>query len=221
MTASEKQRGLVFILLYLFLFPRLSEWLQRQFSQEDELLLTQSNVIYYGVLFALVLMTFWSFLKQDFSGLLDWLPENLTAVLAGVVVAGGVRLALEFLPLPLRDPAPLQYAEQFRISPGPTLALILLLIPLVEEAVFRGYIYGRLREYSRPLAMVVCTVLYAFACVWRYAAEAGDPRYLLLTLLYLPASAALTICYEHAGSIWGCTLLHAGLNAVLLFAIGL
>lgn len=221
MTASEKQRGLVFILLYVLVFPRLSEWLQRRFAQEDELLLTQANVIYYGILFALALLAFWSFLKQDFSGLLDWLPENLTAVVGGVVLAGALRLGLGFLPLPVEDPIPLQYAEQFRISPAPTLVLIFLLIPLVEEVVYRGYIYGHLREYSRPLAMTVSIALYALSCVWRYALELGDPRYLLLAILYLPMSAALTLCYENAGSVWGCTMLHAGLNALQLFVFGL
>lgn len=221
MTHSENQRGLVFILLYVLVFPRLSEWLQRQYSQEDELLLTQVNVVYYGILFALAALAFWSFLKKDLSGMMDWLPENLTGVLVGVALGGGLRLGLEFLPWPVRDPVPMQYAEQFRISPGPTLALILLLIPLVEEVVYRGYIYGHLREYSRPVAMTISIVLYAVSRVWRYALDLGDPRYLLLAILYLPMSAALTACYESGGSVWGCTILHAGFNALSLFALGL
>lgn len=217
MTASEKQRGLVFLLLYLLVFPRVSEWIQKRFAREDELLLAQVNVIYYGVVFVVILLVFWNLLKRDFFGLLDWLPENLAAVLGGVILGGALRLGLEFLPLPVRDPIPMQYAEQFLISPGLTLVLILLLIPLVEETVYRGYLYSRLREYSRPLAMAVCTVFYAFCCVWRYALEFGDPRYLLLLVLYLPMSAALTLCYESGGSIWACTALHGALNAALLF----
>ena len=71
------------------------------------------------------------------------------------------------------------------------------------------------------MAIVICTLIYSVSLVWRYALTSGDMRYLLLSVLYLPMSAALTVCYEHAGSIWGCTLLHAGLNAVLLVALGL
>ena len=40
---------------------------------------------------------------------------------------------------------------------------------------------------------------------------------LLLALLYLPVSAALTWCYERGGSVWGCVLLHGGLNGLTLF----
>lgn len=220
MTASERQRGLVFLVLYLLVFPRLNAWAQRLFAGDGELLTAEANVIYYSVLFALVLLAFWSFLKKDLSGLLDWLPENLTGVAVGLVVAGGLYYAGRFLPFPVSDPISLQYAQEFRVSPAPTLALILVLIPLVEETVYRGFIYGHLREYSRPLAMSVCTVLYALACVWRYALDFSDPRYLLLTILYLPMSAGLTLCYDSGGSVWGTALLHAGLNgAILIFAL--
>lgn len=219
--SSEKQRGLVFILLYLFVFPKLSEWLQRYLSREDEFLLVQVNVVYYGILFLLTLLAFWSFLKNDFLGLLDWLPENLSAAAFGVLMAGGVRYGLGYIPFPVEDPVPLQYAEQFRVSPAATLLLILLLIPLVEETVFRGYIYGHLREYSRPLAMVVSVLIYSVSTVWRYALNLGDARYLWLILFQIPVAVALNVCYEDAGSVWGCSLLHAGYNAVLLFLIGL
>lgn len=221
MKPSEQQRGLVFLVLYLFVFPKLSEWLQRYFSREDEFLLAQVNMVYYGILFMLALMSFWSFLKKDFEGLLDWLPENLSAALLGAVLAGAARMALGLLPLPVVDPTPLQYAEEFRASPAATLVLVLLLIPVVEETVYRGYIYGHLREYSRPLAMTVSILAYAVGTVWRYALNLGDLRYLWLILLQLPVAAALTVCYEHAGSVWGCSLLHAGYNGVLLFLIGL
>ena len=33
MIDSERQRGLVFLGLYLFVFPYLSEWIQRRFAE--------------------------------------------------------------------------------------------------------------------------------------------------------------------------------------------
>ena len=66
------------------------------------------------------------------------------------------------------------------------------------------------------LAYVVTILGYALACVWRYAIELGDPRYLLLTVCYLPMSAALTWCYDNGGSIWGSVGLHTAINAFVL-----
>ena len=220
MTPAQRILGLVFFLLYLSVFPMVNLFLQRMWFGETEPLVAQANVIYYALLLGLLLLLLWRFLKEDLIGLVEWIPENLLGVGAGLIGAGGLYYVLRRLPFPVADPISTQYAQEFRVAPVPVLVLILVLIPLVEEIAYRGILYGCLRAYSRPLAAVVCTLLYALALVWRYALEFSDPRYLLLALLYLPMSCALTLCYENGGSIWGSALLHAGLNgATLMFAL--
>ena len=216
MTDSERRRGLVFFLLYLLVFPRANAWLQRLWMGDGEVLVAEANVVYYAFLFLLVLFIFWGFLWKDFTALLDWLPENLFAVAVGLLLAGGLHAVGSLLLFPVMDPIPLQYAQEFRAAPAPTLVLILLLIPVVEETVYRGLIYGSLRSYSRSLAFGACVILYALAQVWRYALDFSDPRYLLLCVLYLPMSAALTWGYDRGGSVWACTVLHSGLNGMIL-----
>ncbi len=216
MTASERGRGLVFFLLCLLVFPRVNAWLQKLWMGDGEVLVAEANVVYYAILFTLALFIFWGFLKKDFLDLLDWLPENLVAAAVGLLLAGGLYAVLSLLPFPVADPISPQYAQEFRAAPLPTLALIFLLIPVVEETLYRGLVYGSLRSYSRPLALGVSTVLYAFAQVWRYAIDFFEPRYLVLALLYLPMSAALTWCYDRGGSVWACVVLHGGLNGMIL-----
>ena len=179
--------------------------------------MAEANVLYYAFLFTLAVLLFWSFLKKDFLELMNWLPENLFGVTVGFLAAGGLYLLLRRLPFPVPDPIGAQYAAEYAAAPAPTLTLVALLIPVVEEVLFRGLVFGNLRSYSRPLAYLVCVPLYALAQVWRYALDFSDPRYLLLSLLYLPMSAALTWCYDNGGSVWSGVLLHAGLNALCLF----
>ena len=217
MTASETRRGLVFFLLFLLLFPRLNAWFQRLLMGDGETLVAEANVIYYVFLFALTLFIFWEFLKTDFFRLLDWLPENLFSVALGFLAAAGSWILLGLLPFPVEDPVSMQYAQEFLAAPIPTLTLILLLIPVVEETLYRGLIYGHLRNYSRPLGFVLSTVLYALALVWWYALDYADPRYLLLTLLYLIPSAALHWSYERGGSVWSCVLFHSAFHGFMLF----
>lgn len=216
MTDSERRRGLVFFLLYLLVFPRVNAWLQQLWLGDGEVLVAEANVLYYAFLFTLSLFVFWDFLKKDFVGLLNWLPENLFAVAVGLLISGGLYAVLSLLPFPVRDPISLQYAQEFQAAPVPTLTLILLLIPVVEETVYRGLIYGSLRPYSRGIAMIFCILLYALSQVWRYALDFSDPRYLILAFLYLPMSAALTWCYDRGGSVWSCIVLHGGLNGMIL-----
>ena len=216
MTISEGRRGAVFFLLYLLVFPRVNGMLQRLWMGDGEVLVAEANVIYYAFLFLLSLFIFSGFLWKDFTALLDWLPENLFAVGVGLLLAGGLHAVLSLFPFPVADPISMQYAQEFRAAPWPTLALILLLIPVVEETLFRGLIQGKLRLYSRPLALGVSGVFYALCCVWRYALDLSDPRYLLLTVLYLPMGLALAWAYDRGGSVWSCVILHGGLNGLNL-----
>lgn len=217
MTDAESRRGLVFFLLYFFLLPYLNAFAQRLIFGDAETPIAEANILYYAVLFALCLILFWNFLKEDFLKLMDWVPENTFGILLGLVGAGMMNALLRLLPFPVADPIPRQYAAEFGAAPIPTLVLLLLLIPLVEETLFRGLLFGQFRGYSRPLAYIITSAFYALAAVWRYALERGDARYLLLSVVYLPLSIACTWCYDNGGSVWATAFLHAGLNGVILF----
>lgn len=217
MTDAESRRGLAFFLLYFFLFPYLNAFAQRLIFGDAETPIAEANILYYAVLFILCLLLFWNFLKEDFLKLVDWVPENTFGVLLGLVGAGVMSALLRLLPFPVADPIPAQYVAEFGVAPIPTLVLLLLLIPVVEETLYRGLLFGQFRGYSRPLAYIITSTFYALAAVWRYALERGDPRYLLLSVVYLPLSIACTWCYDNGGSVWATAFLHAGLNGIILF----
>lgn len=220
MTAAEVRWGMVFFALYLTVFPWLNALVQRLAANhgEGEGPVAEANVVYYALLFLLLLIIFRKSLKRDLGELMGWLPESLYGILLGLAVGGGLYLLLQRLPFPVSDLIPLQYAEEYRMAPAATLVLLLLLIPLVEEIVFRGLLYGRLREYSRVGALLLASVFCAMFAVWHYAWSLGDPRYLLLSVLYLPMAVVLNLCYENVGNIWPCVALHGGLNALVLLS---
>ena len=209
----------VFFALYLLVFPYLNAWAQRLLMGEGEAPVAEANVVYYVLLFALALLVFWTFLRHGFSLLVDWLPENAFAFVTGLAGAGLLHFLVTLIPYPVQNPSEMQYLQEFAISPVATAVLLVVLIPLIEETLFRGLVFGSLRQYSRPLAYVVSVLVYALACVWRYALEIGDPAYLLLFIQYLPMSLALAWCYDNGGSIWSAVALHMTINGFMLFSI--
>lgn len=219
-TPSEFCRGWVFFALYLLVFPLLMGWLQMLLSQRFQFFLQapEFSLIYYFLLLCATLLLFWSFLRQGFDILLDDLPENLTAFLAGLVGGGVLQVLFSLLPLPVEDPNPASYAESFFLAPAATVAVLVLLMPIMEEVLFRGLLFGSLRRYSRGLAFAVSILGYDLFCVFPLAwTPLGfDPAYLLLLLRYLPMSAALTWCYDKGGSIWSAIALHMALNGLIL-----
>lgn len=219
-TPSEFCRGWVFFALYLLVFPLLMGWLQMLLSQRFQFFLQapEFSLIYYFLLLCATLLLFWSFLRQSFDILLDDLPENLTAFLAGLVVGGVLQVLFSLLPLPVEDPNPASYAESFFLAPAATVAVLVLLMPIMEEVLFRGLLFGSLRRYSRGLAFAVSILGYDLFCVFPLAwTPLGiDPACLLLLVRYLPMSAALTWCYDKGGSIWSAIALHMALNGLSL-----
>jgi membrane protease YdiL (CAAX protease family) len=221
MTGSERKRGWVFFALYLLVFPYLNAWAQRVLLGDAEAPAAESNVVYYALLFALALLVFWSFLRHGLSLLVDWLPENCFAFVTGLVGALVLGFLAGLLPMPVENPIPIQYLQEYLLSPTATTVLLVVLMPLIEETLFRGLLFGTLRRESRALAYVVTVLVYALACVWRYVFQPTgvDLRYLLLAVEYLPMSLALCWCYDNGGSIWSAVGLHMVLNAAQLITI--
>ncbi len=97
-----------------------------------------------------------------------------------------------------------------------SLALIAGLAPLVEELLFRGWIFGALREkLHAPATIAICTLLFALAH--------GD-RTGLYSLAVLLPGYALTLMRERTGSVKPCILGHGLYNFVgwaLLLIAGL
>lgn len=219
MTDAERRRGWVFFALYVLVFPRFTGWVQRLVSGDAEPLVPEANLVYYGILFLLTLAVFWTFLRHGFSLLLDWLPENLFAIVTGAAGALVLRPLVGLIPLPVENPIYTDWPAEYAANAVATAVVVVVLIPVVEEVLFRGLVFGALRKRSRLLAYVVTVLGYALACAWQFIfrPETGvDLRYLLLTVEYLPMSLALAWCYDNGGSIWGAAVLHMALNAAQL-----
>ena len=216
LTQAEMGRGWVFFALYVLLFPWVMGWVQRSFH--GELPVAEANVVYYLLSATLVFLVFWTFLKHGFHLLLDWLPENLFAFGTGLAGWAVLSFLAWLIPLPVENPNLLSYPEQYALAPLATVVILVVLMPVVEEPLFRGLLFGTSRRYSRILGYLLSTLVYALYCLWQFVYAYGtvDFRYLLLMVEYLPMSLALTWCYDNGGSIWSPIALHMVINAVTL-----
>ena len=219
LTRAELIRAAVLCVLYFFLFPLAMAWVQ--VAAGAELPVAETSVVYYLIAVLLVLLLFWSFLRRDFSTLLDRLPENLTAFASGLVGWVVLDVLIRCIPLPVSDPSELSYRVEYQLSPTATIVIVVVLMPVVEEMLFRGFFYGGLRRSSRVLAWVASVIPFAVYSVWQFTFSYGvvDLRYLLLAVRYLPAGLALTWCYDRGGSVWAAIFLHMALNALTLLRI--
>lgn len=223
LTQGELYRGWAFLGLYFVVFPLLLYLVRAVLDTRLALSFSDAavNAAYYFFCAAVVVVLFFSFLKHGFFILLDHLPENLFALGSGLAGCVILTVALGVLPLPVENPILYTYPEQFAMAPGTTVAILVLLQPIIEEILFRGLLFGGLRRHGRALAWAVSIALFLIFKVWQFAIVPGqlDLRYFLLAAQYLPLALAVTWCYNIGGSIWSVILLRVLLNGASLWLL--
>ncbi len=220
MTRPEQIRALVFLGLYVAVFPvgkLAAEWALDHFFSWY-LSEAMSAAVYYCILAALAAVLFRDYWKRNACVLADFLPENLSALLTALIPAIALDALVRLIPLPVADPAPATWAAQLAYSPAATVAIVVFLVPFLEELLFRGLIFGCLLSAARPLAWAAGAALYALFAVHTFAVTQGDLRYLLLALYYLPLGLAACWCYERGGSLWSAVMLHGAFDLYKLIA---
>ena len=199
MNQTERVAGTIFFIVYLLVLPLLANKL---FGIVEVLLDTKisdslANIIYYYVLFAIVLLLFHSFLAHT----------TLFYRVANVLFNSRTNL---------ND---MTIAASINAAPRLTALIIVFLAPFVEEVLFRGLVFGCLKEKSRVAAYVISCVLFAFMHVWTFALSSWDWSYLILMLQYLVPGLVFAWAFDHSGTLWTSILLHATVNALALWAI--
>lgn len=220
MTTDERRRGWVFFAAYTFILPWLvglvrfaaeSIW---AFSLGD----AAANLIYHLLVTILLGLVFWTYLETAWKILREFLPENLIALGIGLMIWISLRWLVGLLPLPLTDPTGGAYAMEFSLSPIVTVIVYVLLMPIAEEVLYRGLLFGTIKQRHRVLAYVITVVVFALSSVWPLAISAGDLRYFWNALEYVPMALALCWCYDKGGSIYTPIILHWVIHAVTLVA---
>lgn len=225
MNQTERVAGTLFFIVYLFVLPLLAN---RVFAVVEVLLgreLGESleNVIYYYVLFAVVLLLFHSFLAHTTSRFLGGASRAMGSFCLGLLVFYGANELFYRVANVLFDSRTnlndMTIAASINAAPRLTALIVVFLAPFVEEVLFRGLVFGCLKERGRVLAYAVSCILFAFMHVWTFALSAWDWSYFILMLQYLVPGLVFAWVFDHSGTLWTSILLHATVNALALWTI--
>ena len=220
MTTLEQVLGGVFFALYLLVLPFATDPLFRGLERLLGYGLSEHirNMIYYYLLFALTVVIFWNYLGRTTSYFFTSLWTTLGNLGLGLVAFYGLNeLTYRLLGLLLDGRTNLNdvtISAQLGDAPRSTVLIVVFLAPFVEEVLFRGYLFGNLRQHSRWAAYAVRCLLFAFLHVWQFAVVERSLSYFLLMLQYLVPGLVLAWTYERSGTLWGSVLLHGVVNAL-------
>ena len=220
MQKSERIIGNIYIPIHIFLLPWLLTFIYSNLLQNVNAVLDSPNLnlIYYVISFIFVLVFMFRFLKKSFSDLLDSLLPSLQAVVLAYflnyIAVFLISLFLDYVLDGAVNPNTQEIVSQTKLNTNVMIVVGVLLAPVVEEALFRGALFGTLRTKSRVLAYIVSTLAFAVYHLWQYFSVGFEWSMLLYLLQYIPPSIALCWCYERSGSIWSPIVLHSLVNFI-------
>ena len=220
MTAGEQIAGVVFFVIYLLVLPFATSPIFRFIERLIDMNIPQhvENLIYYYVLFAVTVVIFHGFLGRTTRNFFDRFAFSGKTVLVGLIGFYGLNeLVYRVVNLVITSRTNLNdttISAQIDDAPRSTLLIIIFLAPFVEEVLFRGLVFGNLKNKSRLLAYVVSCALFAFLHVWQFAVVHQDVTYFLLCVQYLVPGLVLAWAYEHSGTLWSAIAVHAVVNAL-------
>ena len=89
-----------------------------------------------------------------------------------------------------------------------------LLVPLTEEVLYRGLLFGSLYQRNKILGIILSMALFSMIHVLPYIGT-HDPLHLFLSFfIYLPAGFAFAWVYVSTDSIFASTFLHMLINGI-------
>ena len=225
MTRGEKLLGIGLLAVYLFVLPLTADPMFDGIGKLFGTSLSEGmrNAAYHYILFALTLLVFGGFMVRTTRVFLDHPGKVLGTAGIGMVAFYGcneiVWRVLQMVSLPRANLNDQAILAQISAAPRSTILILVFLSPVVEEALFRGYVFGNLREWSRPAAYAASSMLFALLHVWGFAVGNRDFAYLLLAVQYLVPGLVMAWCFERSGSLWGSILLHCGVNVLAVWQV--
>ena len=216
LTRQETIVGL-FYLVFQFLF--LGSALTFVNGQLDKPLSSgEVNFLFYLINFLAVLLIFHSFLEKGLTQAIQHPIMLCEAVILGFVgyyacnwLTGKV--------MGLLVPGFTNYNDQAIVSmlrSNYFLILIgtVILVPPVEECLYRGLIFRNLYGKSPVAAYIVSILAFAIIHIIGYIGNYSALELLMAFLQYLPAGLCLAWAYTRAGSIFAPIFIHAAINYI-------
>lgn len=182
---------------------------------------TLLSVLIYGLTLWLVIWLPWKILRQKttkidlgISRLPSWM-DLLLGPLAFIpyMIASGILILVSSTLFPAIDLAQKQElgfgTNIFGLDLVIAFVLVVVIAPLVEETLFRGYLYGKLR---RHVGLIIATLLVSVAFgVLHGQVNVGIDTFAL--------SIVLCLLREFTGSIWAGVLLHVTKNGLAFYLL--
>ncbi|MDR0951948.1 MAG: CPBP family intramembrane metalloprotease [Oscillospiraceae bacterium] len=235
LTKGERIAGFIYLPIHMFVFPLfiglIVVYLAALLFPERELPSGELgdvffNLIYYAIGFVFCLAAMGKFLRRAFDVLLDNIRSCLVTICSSYMMMYAMNFVIAMVMLIIMgmdylvNPNNEFVSELTNTSGGMMVAISVFLGPMVEEILFRGVLFGSIRQRSRVWAYIVSIAVFGVYHVWQYAFFGWEWWLLLINAArYIPIGWALARCFDKTGSIWAPIFMHMLNNAIAMIIL--
>ena len=218
---KEQIWGIIYLLFCIFLLPALLSELNGLLA--IPLSNAWYNFLYFSLNFLFIIWIFHNFFKRSLIHVGHHFGEFLLSVLGGSAVYWLCSWGISAL-IRLLFPDFVNLNDIYIVGMAHNNFFIMLLgtivlVPVAEEALYRGLIFGSLYPKSHWAAYFLSTILFAVVHTINYWGVYELPNLLVAFLQYIPAGLVLAWAYRYSGSIFAPILIHASINAIGFLSI--
>ena len=181
------------------------------------------NFAFFAVNFVAVILIFRKFLKQNFQIAIaqPWRTVRFAGIGLIIYFAGTtlVTTAATWIYPDFANINDMSIMAMVQEHYGLMVIGTVMLVPIAEEAFYRGLIFRQIFAHRPVLAYIVSMVLFSIVHIAGYVGVVDWLTMLLCFLQYLPAGFALAWCYHRTGSIFTSVLLHMAVNQIGMLAM--
>ncbi len=208
--------GFIYMLAQLFVLPSLLTW--GNWLLGSSLSASQLNFIFFALNFIVITVVYRHFLIENLKILLQNPWRVLRFAGTGFMLYWVANLVISFLIISLapnfhnandQSIAELTQDNAMLMSIG-----TVLLVPVVEETLYRGVLFGALIRKNTFLAYALSAVLFSCIHIVGYVTTYAPLELFLSFLQYVPAGLCLAWSYQKADSIWAPILIHIAVNQI-------
>ena len=174
------------------------------------------TLIHYTLSFLILIGTMMRFLRASFSDFIENFFRTVQAVILGYAMYFVLSWLLTKIIGAPANPNTTEVVSEVKQNVKVMIAVSGVLAPIVEETIFRGALFGTIRQKSRIAAYIVSIFIFALYHLWQFFITGFDWGHLVYMLQYVPAGIALAWSYEYANTVWSPILLHAVINFIIL-----
>lgn len=221
LTDKEQIWGIAYLLASIFLLPSALDYLCGLLPMPIGK--SWFNFLYFTVNFLFIFMIFHGFFRRSLAYAGSHVGDFLVAVILGAgfywLTSWGISLLYgRYFPEfgNLNDGSISQMAgDHFWITAVGTV----LLVPIAEEALHRGLVFGCLYQKSHAAAYILSTIIFSSVHLMSYVGTYSTAHLALAFVQYIPAGLALAWAYRKSGSIFAPILMHAMINGISIFSL--